>query len=263
MKTAVLLAAFGSSRDTARSQFQGLLKEARELFPGLECRLAFTSASVRGRMEGEAHDSQSPEFELNRLADEGFTHVAVQSLHVIPGSEYCELQELVQALAGRFEAVALGGPLLTDDADIRAAARAVLDLVPGKRGPGEAVLVVGHGTRHPGNAQYLKFRSELMALDPGAMLGLIEPESDAREVVGGLLNRGVRTVHLVPLLLGAGRHADLDVGGPSENSWKSRIRDAGIRCLETGRSMADHSGLTGIWLSHLRDALKRLGVRLP
>jgi sirohydrochlorin cobaltochelatase len=55
-------------------------EKVRNAFPDKEVRWAYTSRMIRSKMAGEGRALLSPEQALAKLADDGFTKVAVQSL---------------------------------------------------------------------------------------------------------------------------------------------------------------------------------------
>lgn len=90
MKTAIVLAAFGSRHKRATASLDHITERVRQTYPELPVMLAYTSKTIRGHMEkaGEAVDSVP--MALKKLLAEGITHVAIQSLHLIPGTEFHE-----------------------------------------------------------------------------------------------------------------------------------------------------------------------------
>jgi sirohydrochlorin cobaltochelatase len=80
-KKGILLVAFGSSIPEALVAFEHIEKKTREAFPDIPVRWAFTSHMIRKKMADEGKNLDSVAQALANMAEEGFTHVAVQSLH--------------------------------------------------------------------------------------------------------------------------------------------------------------------------------------
>ncbi len=261
--TAILIAAYGAARDDADAGCRTFAAEAARVLPG--CRLAFasTSAKVRERLAGLGRTAASPAEALARLREEGARRVAVQSLHVIPGQEYCGMLDACRAAqegAARFDALAVGGPLLGDEADLLAAARALPGYIPGDRAPDEAVVLVGHGSEADGAAQYAAFLALAAAADPLLRLGLLTGGPGAGETAADLAASGVRSVCLLPFMCAPGHHVREDIAGEGPASWRSVFSAAGLRVRAVIAGASEHPGFRAIWLAHLRAALARIAT---
>jgi sirohydrochlorin cobaltochelatase len=85
-----------------------------------------------------------------------YTHVGVQSLHVLPGAEYHDLVAKVHGfkrMSSNFK-VLIGYPLCSTTDDLKASAKALIADIPKERKAGEAVVYMGHGTHHPAGVVY-------------------------------------------------------------------------------------------------------------
>jgi sirohydrochlorin cobaltochelatase len=261
MSTHILLAGFGSTHPRARAALERVLDRARAAFPGIPCALAYTSGVVRERLARNGEAVPSVAEALDRLRAQGVDRVAIQSLHVIPGAEFHELLALAneRTLApGGFARIEVGFPLLAGEQGIERAAEALIALAPGRR-PGEAVLLMGHGSLHPGNAYYEGLLASLARRDPSVLVGAMRAEPGLDTVIGRLAAAGARKVYLLPLLFGAGRHVENDMQGPDPDSWEAALVRAGIECEAVAKGAGEYDRLADIWLDHLRDALERLG----
>ena len=154
MKKGILLAAFGSGTPQGQSTLRLFDERVRALFPDVPVRWAFTSVVMRNRLAAARKKTDSVQKALRKMWFEKYTHVAVQSLHSIPGAEYADLLadvEEMRAAEARpegFVRATVGAPLLDSDDDIRRAAVALLTHLPPERVPGEACVFMGHGTWH-------------------------------------------------------------------------------------------------------------------
>ena len=96
-KVGILLVAFGSSIPSAQVSFENIDKNVKKTYPAIPVRWAYTSTIIRKKLARQGKHLDSPEVALAKMQDEGFTHVAVQSLHTIGGAEYHELRRTVSA----------------------------------------------------------------------------------------------------------------------------------------------------------------------
>ena len=119
------------------------------------------------------------------MIDEGFTHVAVQSLHTIGGAEYHDLRKIVGSfkIMGGFDSIILGYPLMSTQEDMERTVDAILSTIPKERKKDEAVVLMGHGTHHPSNAFYAALMFQLQLKDPNVYVGTVEGYPDLDTVM--------------------------------------------------------------------------------
>jgi sirohydrochlorin cobaltochelatase len=257
-KRGILLAAFGTTVPEARAALDNVEEEVRKAFPDLPVRWAYTSHMVRQKLAGRGVETDSLETALARMMDEGFTHVAVQSLHTIGGWEFHDLVQNARAfsgMAGGFDRLVVGGPLLNGAEDIRRTAETLLALQPEARKPGEALVLMGHGTDHPADALYTALAVELQRKDPNVFLGTVEGTTGIEEIREKIRERGIQTAYLVPFMAVAGDHARNDLAG-EEDSWRSSLVRDGVACVPVLRGTAELDPVVGIWIDHLRSAMR-------
>ena len=257
MKTAILLAAYGSTDPKAGQDLDLVASRAAKRFPRLEIRWAWTSSFVRARLARKGIPAPSPREALAGLAADGFGRVAIQPLHVVAGQDFEELAAALQE-ADLPLRPALGRPLLSSAADIERAAEAILAGLDPERSPEEAVVFMGHGTAHPAGAAYPALAQSLARLDPLVFLGCLESKPGIEEIRGMLLQKGLRRARLLPFTALAGVHAQRDLAGPGPDSWASVLNRSGIRTKAVLKGLCRNRGVVEIWLDHLAEALEEL-----
>ncbi|MCA1944405.1 MAG: sirohydrochlorin cobaltochelatase [Desulfovibrio sp.] len=258
-KTAILLVAFGTSYATARGPLLAFEEKVRAKFPGVEVRWAWSSHQIR-QMEG-ADDVDSPAEAFARLMEDRFTHVAVQSLQTIPGQEFHMLVEAARRFEGMpkgLKRITVGLPLLGAPEDLEAAAAALLAGLPKARTAKEAVVFMGHGTHHAGNAMYPALQYYLWRQDPLAFLGTVEGSPSLDDIVVDLARHKPAKVWLLPFMAVAGDHANNDMAGDEEDSWKSVLAAKGYAVETVLAGTLENAGLVDLWLAHLDEALEAL-----
>jgi sirohydrochlorin cobaltochelatase len=257
MKQGILLAAFGSSGSQSETALQLFDAEVRARFPGFPVRWAFTSWLARELLALARKKTDSVRKALEKMAFERYSHVAVQPLQCIPGREYGIVQEEALILSReRGIIVKVGTPLLHSDADVAAAAAALLRHLPAEREKNEAAVWVGHGTRHPATVRYAALAQAVQRLDPLVYVGTMSDAPALPHLLTKLRQRQIHHVWLLPLLSVIGRHALLDLTGQEDQSWKSRLEAAGIACTPVLKGSAEYPGFIQIWLDHLELALR-------
>ena len=256
-KIGILLVAFGSSIPSAQVSFENIDRQTREKYPGIDVRWAYTSTIIRKKLARQGKYLDSPEVALAKMQDEGFTHVAVQSLHTIGGSEYHDLRRTVGAfkMMGGFQKIILGYPLMATQESMQKVVAAIMGAIPAERKKDEAVVLMGHGTHHPSNALYAALMFQLQLQDPNIFVGTVEgyPELDLIQEL--LTKKGIKKVYLMPFMAVAGDHAKNDMAGDEEDSWKSIFTRAGIEPVPVLKGTADYDAFVDIWVTHIAGPL--------
>lgn len=270
-KTGILLAAFGSSSLLGEKALASFAETVRRAFPGIPVRWAYTSDHMRSRLAAAGKKTDSVKKALCRMGFERYTHVAVQSLHLIPGVEYESLlEETAEAVReGGPQRIEVGLPLLHDADDVAQAAEALLRHLPTERESGDPVVCMGHGTWHTGAASYQALAERVSARDPRIFIGMLEGEHHIERLLPDIVRAalpgegneaGAKTVWLLPLLSIIGKHAEKDMAGLHRESWRSRIEAAGLPCRPVLTGTVEYEGFARIWTAHLSDALGRLNA---
>ena len=256
-KVGILLVAFGSSKPGARVSFDNIDKKVKATYPGIPVRWAYTSTIIRKKLARQGKHLDSPEVALAKMQEEGFTHVALQSLHTIGGSEYHDLRRTVGAfkLMGGFQRIILGYPLLATQEDMQRTVEAILRTIPRERKKSEAVVLMGHGTHHPSNAFYAALMFQLQLEDPNIFVGTVEGYPEVDLIKALLLKKGIKKAWLMPFMSVAGDHAENDMAGDEDDSWKSILTQAGIQCVPVLKGTAEYDDFVAIWVDHIKGPL--------
>lgn len=252
-KKGILLVAFGSSEESAQVSFENIDKKVKAAYPDIPVKWAYTSHIIRKKLAGQGKLLDSPEVALAKMIDDGFTHVAVQSLHTIGGAEYHDVRKIVGSFQdmGGFESLILGYPLLATQKDMVRVVDAILATIPKERKKDEAVVLMGHGTHHPANAFYAALMFQLQLKDPNIYLGTVEGYPDLDTVLTLLKKNKIKKAYLMPFMSVAGDHAKNDMAGDEDDSWKSILTKAGIKCVPVLKGTAEFDQFVDIWVDHL------------
>lgn len=258
MKKGILLVAFGTSIPAAQVAFDHIDRKVKGAFPDIPVRWAYTSHMIRKKLAKQGKLLDSPEVALAKMMDEGFTHVAVQSLHTIGGEEFHDLRRNAHAfsdMAGGFDRIIVGYPLLATEQDMERVTEAIITNLPKERKKGDAVLLMGHGSHHPSNAFYAALMFRLQRKDPNIFMGTVEGAPGIDDIKGMLLEKGLKKAYLMPFMSVAGDHARNDMAGDEEDSWKSILTREGIECLPILKGTAEYENFVDIWVDHLNSVL--------
>jgi sirohydrochlorin cobaltochelatase len=257
-RTGILLVAFGSSLPEAQVSFENIDKKVRAAFPEVPVRWAYTSRMIRKKLAKQGKHLDSPEGAMTKMSKEGFTHVAVQSLHTIGGREYHELLRSIRRFrdSGGFERVRVGHPLLSTQADLEKMTRALMENIPKERKESEGAVFMGHGTHHPSNAFYAALMFQIQRKDPNVFIGTVEGYPEIDVIKEMLVENNIKKAYLMPLMSVAGDHARNDMAGDDEKSWVSILTQIGIECIPILKGTAEYDNVVEIWVDHLRTVLE-------
>ena len=251
----ILIVAFGTSVEKARVSYANVEKEVKTAFPGKEIRWAWTAHSLLKT----GPDALSPQEALAKLGTEGVKNVAILSLHIIPGEEYSNLVKTAEAFEGLpkgLEKVRLSRPLLSDTESLSVVADILLKSLPGQRKKDEAVVFVGHGTHHPAGVYYPALQYYLKAKDKNAFVGTVEGDLDLEAITGVLKAAGIKKIWLTPLMTVAGDHAQNDLFGDEDDSWKKHLSANGIQVTPIEKGLGENPAVIGQWVERLKKSLE-------
>ena len=246
----LLVVSFGTSFNDSRvADIKGIEDALAAANPDWSVRRAFTAQIIINHVQARDDEKiDNMQQALDRAAANGVKNLVVQPTHLMHGAEYDELMEAVEAYENRFESVKVAEPLLgevgTDatviNADKKAVAEAVTaeavkdagyDSLNAAKEDGAAFVFLGHGTSHTAKVSYSQMQTQMGDLGyDNVFIGTVEgePEETACEaVMEAVAEGGYRKVILRPLMVVAGDHANNDMAGDDEDSWKSMFTASG------------------------------------
>ncbi len=257
----LLVVSFGTSYNDNRRLTIGAIENAlQEACPDWRVRRAFTSqiiidhvAKRDGEIIDNVHDA------LERAIKNGVKILVVQPTHLMDGFEYTDLRNELAEYADAFDRVVLGDALLTSDADFTAVAEAVVAATKEYDDGETAVCFMGHGTEAASNAVYTKMQDVLS--DMGCAhyyIGTVEAEPSVEDVLEAVKAGGYKRVVLRPLMIVAGDHANNDMAGDEDDSWKSVFEAAGfeVNCVVEGLGQLE--AIRQLIAAHALDTLAKV-----
>ena len=254
-KRAILLVAFGTSLPDSKGSINRVGEKVAKAFPNTEIRWAYTSKIIRKILRKRGEEILSPAEALAKLGEDGYSNVYVQSLHIIPGDEYDDLVQTANAFTKMpkgIRQVTVGTPLLWSDADMCEVASALMANVPAERKGKEAVVFLGHGSKHTSNVYYPAMQYYFAKVDANTYIGTVEGTPTLDDVVASLKAKGVKKVWLMPFMLVAGDHAVNDMAGSEPTSWKSLLTKEGFTVEVVLKGMGELDAIGSIWVKHLQ-----------
>lgn len=253
----IIVASFGTSYPRAEAaSIKPCEDEIAAAFPSFDIHRAWTSSFVRAKLEkrDSRHIDSVPEA-LSAMADAGVRRLCVQPLHLLPGAEYHEkILAAVSRVRGAFDRIVVGRPVFDSEQDYREVAAAVQSQLR-IREQYDAVVLMGHGSRHPSQSVYGHLQTLLHDLGIPAHVGTIEAYPRLSDLIPRLRRAGVKRVGLQPLLLVAGDHVTNDMASDDEESWKSVLTREGFAVVVEPASLGENPRFREIYVRHAKEAI--------
>ena len=247
----LLVVSFGTSFNDSRAEdVKGIEDALAEAYPDWSVRRAFTAQIIINHVQARDDEKiDNMDQALERAVDNGVKNLVVQPTHLMHGAEYDELTEAVENYKDKFESVKIAEPLLGEvgadetaiNEDKAAVAEAItaeavktagFDSLDAAKEEGTAFVFMGHGTSHTAKISYSQMQTQMEQLGyENVFIGTVEgePEDTACEaVIEKLKNAGYKKVILRPLMVVAGDHANNDMAGDDDDSWKSQFEASGV-----------------------------------
>ena len=260
IKKAVLVTSFGTSHlDTLEKTIAAIENAIHEALPEFTLRRAFTSTIIMRKLKKrdglEIDDVTSA---LSRLVEEGFTQVVIQPTHILCGEEYEKLCALTVPFMRKLT-ISMGTPLLQTIDQHWDLAKAMMHLLP-PAGEDEAILFMGHGSPHHANAAYALL--QYLLDDMGAknlFIGTVEGLPTLAQAIRRMQkNEKIRRVTVLPLMVVAGDHANNDMAGDQEDSWKNLLKAEGYEVTCLLRGLGESKAVQALFADHAREAAAKL-----
>ncbi|MBR6406685.1 MAG: sirohydrochlorin cobaltochelatase [Lachnospiraceae bacterium] len=284
----LLVVSFGTSFNDSRAEDIGGIEAAlEEAFPDWAVRRAFTAQIIINHVqarEGEYIDNM--EQAMERAIANGVKNLVIQPTHLMHGAEYDELAEVVEEYSDEFENIVIAEPLLGEvgaDASVinpdkelvaKAVTAAALDeagysSLHAAEKDGTAFVFMGHGTAHVAKVTYSQMQTQMNELGyTNVFIGTVEgePEETAcEEIIEAVHEAGFTNVILRPLMVVAGDHANNDMAGDDEDSWKSMFEASeyfdSVECQISGLGRIEE--VQALYVEHAAAVIDEIDISSP
>ena len=279
----LLVVSFGTSYNDSRvADIKGIEDALQEANPDWSVRRAFTAQIIINHIQardGEKIDNMDQA--LERAVANGVKNLVVQPTHLMHGAEYDEMCEAIEAYRDKFESVSIAEPMLGEvgsdatviNADKEAVAKAItaaavadagFESLDAAKDAGTAFVFMGHGTAHVAKVTYSQMTTQMQNLGyENVFIGTVEgePEETACEaVIEAVKAAGYTNVVLRPLMVVAGDHANNDMAGSEDDSWKTMFEAAGftVDCQIAG--LGEIADVQALYVAHTKAAIDALNA---
>jgi cobalamin biosynthesis Co2+ chelatase CbiK len=281
----LLVVSFGTSFNDSRAEdIGGVEKALQAAYPDWSVRRAFTAQIIINHVQARDNEKiDNMDQALERAVANGVKNLVVQPTHLMHGAEYDELTDALSEYADKFESVTVAEPLLGEvgndatviNEDKKAVAEAVVDAAVKDAGydtlrdadaDGCAFVLMGHGTAHTAKVSYSQMATQMKELSyDNVFIGTVEgePEETACEnIIEAVKEAGYKKVILRPLMVVSGDHANNDMAGDDEDSWKSMFTASGafdtVDCQIAG--LGRIADVQALYVEHAKVALESTGI---
>ena len=257
----LLVVSFGTSYNDSRRLTIGAIENDLETaFPDYSVRRGFTANIVIdhvNRRDGEKIDDIGES--LDRAAANGVKNLVVQPTHLMNGLEYDELCGKIADYSDAFEKVVIGDPLLTTDEDFQTVADAIVDWTKDYDDGETAIVFMGHGTEAESNAVYQKMQDLLTSGGhTNYFVGTVEAAPSLDDVIAAVKAGEYKKVVLEPLMVVAGDHANNDMAGDEDDSWKSAFEKEGYEVTCLLRGLGENETIRQLYVAHAQAAVNAI-----
>ena len=279
----LLVVSFGTSFNDSRvADIKGIEDALQAAYPDWSVRRAFTAQIIINHIQardGEKIDNMTQA--LDRAVANGVKNLVVQPTHLMHGAEYDEMCEAIEAYKDQFESVSIAEPMLGEvgsdatviNADKEAVAKAITAAAVSEAGfesleaakdDGTAFVFMGHGTAHVAKVTYSQMQAQMQNLGyENVFIGTVEgepEETSAEAVIEAVKAAGYTNVVLRPLMVVAGDHANNDMAGSDDDSWKTMFEAAGFTVDCQIHGLGEIADVQALYVAHTKAAIDALNA---
>ena len=279
----LLVVSFGTSFNDSRvADIKGIEDALQAAYPDWSVRRAFTAQIIINHIQardGEKIDNMTQA--LDRAVANGVKNLVVQPTHLMHGAGYDEMCEAIEAYKDQFESVSIAEPMLGEvgsdatviNADKEAVAKAITAAAVSEAGfesleaakdAGTAFVFMGHGTAHVAKVTYSQMQAQMQNLGyENVFIGTVEgepEETSAEAVIEAVKAAGYTNVVLRPLMVVAGDHANNDMAGSDDDSWKTVFEAAGFTVDCQIHGLGEIADVQALYVAHTKAAIDALNA---
>lgn len=258
----ILVVSFGTSYNDTRAETICAIENAiADAYPDYSVQRAFTAQTIIDKLEKrDGLVIDNVEQAIDRAKKAGVKTLVVQPTLLMNGNEYNDLSDALDEYADNFTDLVLGDPLLTSDDDYDAVAEAITASTKSKDDGQTAICFMGHGTDAESNADYTKLQGVLS--DGGFenyYIGTVEATPTVDDLLKSIdAKSSYKKIVLQPLMVVAGDHANNDMAGDEEDSWKSIFKKAGYSVETILQGLGSDTAIQDIYIAHVQDSIDSL-----
>lgn len=255
---AILVVSFGTSYETTRkATIEAIENEIASAFPDYRVYRAWTSKMIIAKLKKRDHLCVDTVKEaMEHMISDGIKEVIVQPTHVTNGIENDAMKEDVLFYKDQFSSIRIGTPLLTSEKDTTAVFEALKEEFA-DLSDDTALVFMGHGSPHYASAIYAALDYSFKDQGkPNYFMGTVEGYPNVEAVMRNVKKSDLKKVHLAPFMIVAGDHANNDLAGDEDDSWKSLFQQDGYEVSTQLKGLGEYAGIRKLFVEHVKDAIE-------
>lgn len=252
-KKAILVVSFGTSYNDTRDKTIGAIeKEIQLTYKEYDVKRAFTSQFIISKLkQRDGIQIDTVKEAMDKLIKEGYTTVICQPTHVMHGFEYDEMIAAIKPYEKKIKEIRYCKPLLSSDEDYIKTVSAIQAEFPVLK-EAEGLILVGHGTEHFADAVYAALDYRFKSLGShNIFVGTVEGFPHMEAVKKELQKTNYKKLYLMPFMIVAGDHANNDICGEAEGTWKRGLEAMGYEVEPVLKGLGEVKGIRHIFLNHI------------
>lgn len=257
-KPVILAVSFGTSYNDSREKTIGAIEEAlKKAYPNYEVRRAFTAQIVIDKLKSRDNLAiDNVKEAMDRLVKDGVKEVIIQPTHIMSGYEYDDVVKEIEAYKDKFDSLKIAKTMLTEDSDFDAMVKMIKESTKDYNVEGSAIVYMGHGTEHKANDTYAKLQKKLTEAGMGNyFVGTVEAAPTVEDVIDAVKADGYKKVVLIPFMIVCGDHANNDMAGDEEDSWKSIFEAEGFEVECVLRGLGENADVQQLVVKHCGEVI--------
>jgi sirohydrochlorin cobaltochelatase len=256
-KPVILVVSFGTSFNDSREKTIGAIeKSIADANPDYVVRRAFTSQTIIDRVaKRDKIKIDNVDQAMKRLKKDGARDIIIQPTHIMEGLEYDDLIKEIKPFEHDFASIKYGKPLLDTDSDFNSLIDIITASTKSYADNNSAIVFMGHGTEHASNKVYAKLDGMLKTKGfPRYFIGTVEATPSLDDVIASLGKIKPTRVVLQPLMIVAGDHANNDMAGSDDDSWKSILEAKGYKVTTILKGLGEDPAIQRLYDAHVKAA---------
>ncbi len=190
---------------------------------------------------------------LFNLGNDGYKEVYIQPLHIIEGSEFLSIKNIIKEYDYSFSKITLGKPIMgKEEKELLEGCNLIVDSIEKNLEKDKSIVLVGHGSKTIDTESYNKLKNTFNRRGfKNVYMGTLEGEIRKEDILKELLRDNIEEVLISPILILPGNHIKKDIFG-EKNSWKSLFEDNNIKVCSVNKSLLEYDEIRRFYINKIK-----------
>ena len=251
MAKAIVLVSFGTANLEGLKALEDFENEISESFNKRYhvCK-AFTSSMISNILFNK-YGKIVPRLEevLFNLSNDGYKEVFIQPLHIIEGSEYLSIVKTIKEYDYSFSKLILGKVIMGNNEEaLIEGCNLIVDSLEENISKDENLVLVGHGSKTIDIESYTFLKKIFTKKGfKEVFIGTLDGENKKEDVLRELIDKNIKEVIIIPILMLPGNHIIKDIFGDN-NSWKTLFKNNNIKVRSIKKSLLQYDNIRKFYI---------------